>query len=340
MTNILRNSFYQDFNEMAQIAKTMLRDHYLAENRPWVVAYSGGKDSTLVLQLTYEMIIELGKKMHKPIYILSNDTLVEPPRIARHLRETLATVETDAKNRNLSFMCKLVVPMAEETYWAKLIGKGYPPPTRNFRWCTNNMKIKPARRFIDGLTARHGSVVLLLGTRLSESSARRQRMNSRNINARGLNPHHGIPNTFVMTPIANWDVEDVWGYLLDGPKPPWGGDHIQLGELYRDATGGECPLIFDMTTPSCGGSRFGCWTCTVVKQDRSLQGFVDSGDKTMIPFIQYCQWLREIREDDTRRLKYRRNGRPGLGPFDARTRKELLKALLETEQKVGHELVL
>ena len=319
--------------------KAILRENYFVDSRPWVVAYSGGKDSTLVLQLVYEMMVELGSKSHKPVYILSNDTLVESPRIENHLRTTLSALSYDIKKRSLKMACKLVVPKAEETFWAKLIGKGYPPPTRNFRWCTSNMKIKPARRFIEQLNSEYGSVVLLLGSRLSESSARRNRMNGRSVNSRGLNPHHEIPNTFVMTPIADWEIEDVWEYLMNGPNPPWGGDHIQLAELYRDATGGECPLILDITTPSCGGSRFGCWTCTVVKQDRSLQGFIDSGDESMIPLIQYCQWIRDVREDDTRRFKYKRNGNPGPGPFDARTRKELLQRLLQTEQTVGYELI-
>lgn len=339
MKDIQQNILVQDVAEKAKLTKTLLKENYLADNRIWVVAYSGGKDSTLLLQLVYEMIIDMAEKDRKPFYVVSNDTLVEAPPIERHLHSTLLAIESDAKYRKLSVTCKMVKPEVHETFWAKLIGKGYPPPTRTFRWCTSSIKIRPARRYIEKLTNENGSAVLLLGTRLSESSARRQRMNGREVNARGLNPHHEIPNTYVMTPIADWEVEEVWEYLLEGSKPPWGKDHRRLAELYRDATGGECPFILDMTTPSCGGSRFGCWTCTVVRQDRSLQGFIDSGDTSMIPLIQYCQWLREIREDEERRLKHRRNGTPGLGPFDARTRKELLHYLLETEKVLGKKLI-
>ncbi|MCB1193045.1 MAG: hypothetical protein H7A23_12965 [Leptospiraceae bacterium] len=32
----------------------------------------------------------------------------------------------------------------------------------------------------------------------------------------------------------------------------------------------ECPLVIDDTTPSCGNSRLGCWTCTVIDQDKSM----------------------------------------------------------------------
>ena len=339
MSKTQPNLLSDDSLRQAKAVKNLLKENYLADNRPWVVAYSGGKDSTLLLQLTYEMLFELGISAQKPVYVLSNDTLVETPRVESHLRSTLAAIEETVVREKLPIICKLVTPGADETYWAKLIGKGYPPPTRTFRWCTKSMKIKPARRFVESITAKYGSVVLLLGTRLSESSARRHRMEGRAVNARGLNPHHEIPNSYVLTPIAEWEIEDVWEYLLYGPIQSICGDNENLAGLYRDATGGECPLILDMTTPSCGGSRFGCWTCTVVKQDRSLQGFIDSGDHSMIPLIEYCQWLRSIRENDERRLKHRRDGSAGLGPFDGRTRKELLRRLLETEQVLGRELI-
>lgn len=339
MTQPELNILPSEVAERAASTLATLRENYLADSRAWVVAYSGGKDSTLLLQLVYTMLIDLGKSAEKEVYVISSDTQVEAPRIASHLHQTLSAISNDSKKRGLPLRCRLVCPRVDESFWAKLIGKGYPPPTRNFRWCTNNMKIKPARRSIADIAARHGSVVLLLGSRLSESSARRQRMEGRNQNFRGMNPHHDIPNAFVFTPIADWEIEEVWEYLLRGPQPPWGGDHNNLAELYRDASGGECPLVLDLTTPSCGGSRFGCWTCTVVKQDRSLQGFVDSGDDTLLPLVEYCQWLREIREDESRRLRHRRNGAPGPGPFDGRTRRELLQRLLEVEQRVGRLLV-
>jgi len=339
MLNILVNKISEEILAKVEKTKSTLCEHYFADSRPWVVTYSGGKDSTVTLQLTYEMVMELGDQAKKPVFILSSDTLVEPPRIQKHLHGTLNAISESIKKHNLNMSCQIVFPKDEESFWAKLIGKGYPPPTRNFRWCTSNMKIKPARRFIEKLTAEYGSVVLLLGTRVSESSARKRRMNGRSVNSRGLNPHHEIPNTFVMTPIADWELEDIWEYLIDGPVPPWGGNHVELAELYKDATGGECPLILDITTPSCGGSRFGCWTCTVVKQDRSLQGFIDSGDSSMIPLIEYCNWLRVVREDSGRRFKFRRNGSPGPGPFDANTRKKALVKLLQTEQTLGYELI-
>lgn len=181
------------------VAETLegLAESYLADGRPWVVAYSGGKDSTLVLQLVYQTLIALGPKATKPVYVVSSDTGVEPPNVAAHVDTVLSAIEADAVRRGIALTCHLVKPALEEGFWAKLIGRGYPPPTRWFRWCTTNMKIKPSRRAIDRIAAQHGSVVLLLGTRRAESTSRAARMDGRLTNLRNLNPHHEIPNAFV-----------------------------------------------------------------------------------------------------------------------------------------------
>lgn len=317
----------------------LMTESYLADDRPWVVAYSGGKDSTLVLQLVYEMLLALGPRATKPVHVVSSDTGVEPPNVARYVERTLKAIEADGKRRGLDLTCHLVRPKVEEGFWAKLIGKGYPPPTRWFRWCTTNMKIKPSRRAIDGIVARHGSVILLLGTRRAESSARAARMDRRVSNLRNLNPHHEIPNAFVATPIAEWDDDEVWTHLFENNPPPWGTPHDDMLTLYRQALGGECPVVMDLNTPSCGGSRFGCWVCTVVKLDKSMEGFIQSGENWMLPLAEFRDWLKVYRERPDVRMPVRRDGAKGPGPFTAAARREILNELLEREGRVGIPLV-
>jgi|TARA_B100000315_G_C14379310_1_gene496697 DNA sulfur modification protein DndC len=159
-----------------------LRTLYYRDTRPWVVAFSGGKDSTAVLDLVYSLVLELGEKATKPIYIVSSDTLVEAPNIILYLEDVLAAINRHAQKNNLPISAEIVRPLPSESFWTKLIGLGYPPPTRWFRWCTANMKIKPSRRAIDRITANYGSAILLLGTRLDESDDRRKRMEARNSN--------------------------------------------------------------------------------------------------------------------------------------------------------------
>ena len=320
-------------------ALTDLSESYLADGRPWVVAYSGGKDSTLVLQLVYETLIALGNKATKPVYVISSDTGVEPPNVAAHVETVLSAVQADAEKRGIKLTSHLVKPALEDGFWPKLIGKGYPSPTRWFRWCTTNMKIKPSRRAIDTIVAEHGSVVLLLGTRRAESTSRAARMDGRRTNLRNLNPHHEIPNAFVATPIADWSNDDVWQYLFENNPPPWGAPHDRMLTLYRQALGGECPIVMDLNTPSCGGSRFGCWVCTVVKVDKSMEGFIQSGEEWMKPLAEFRDWLKEFRERPEARMTIRRDGSKGPGPFTPDARRTILKELLERETKVGLRLI-
>lgn len=317
----------------------LLIKQFLADDRPWVVAYSGGKDSTLMLQLVYEMLLQLGSRARKPVFVISSDTRVEAPNISKYVEHTLELIESDSRVRGLALSVRLVKPTAEESFWGKLIGKGYPSPTRWFRWCTSNMKIKPSRRAIDEITRQYGSVILLLGTRWDESDSRRARMQAREHNDRKLNPHHEIPDALVMTPIANWSTDEVWEYLFTHNSPPWGGNHDYMLSLYRQASGGECPVVLDLNTPSCGGSRFGCWTCTVVKQDKSMQGFIESGETQMRPLSEFRDWLKQIREDTRYRSSVRRDNTSGPGPFTPEARKIILERLLEKERQVGFELI-
>lgn len=324
-----------------QATRDALRESYLSDSRPWVVAYSGGKDSTTVLQLVYELLLDLGPRAIKPIHIIVSDTMVEAPNVEEYIDQCLNAIRRHAASAGLEAVnVHHVQPPNDQTFWANLIGRGYPSPTRTFRWCTTKIKIRPARKVIDRIVAEQGSAILLLGTRSSESSSRAQRMEARKTNARGLNPHHEIPNALVMTPIADWTNDEVWDYLFVNNPAPWGMRHDFMLELYRQANGGECPVVLDLNTPSCGGSRFGCWTCTVVKEDRSMKGFLDAGEVWMRPLAIFRNNLKAWRERPELRNKKRRNEQPGPGPFTLAARQMILEELLETEREVpGRTLI-
>lgn len=322
-----------------EYSRALLKSNFLADSRPWVVAYSGGKDSTLVLQLVYELLLSLDSTQRKPVYIVSSDTRVEAPNIESYLEESIAAINRHAATSDLPIHAELIQPDVDQGFWGNLIGKGYPPPTRWFRWCTSKMKIKPIKSAIEDVIRKHGSVILLLGTRTDESISRGQSMNARELSSRMLNPHHEIPNALVLSPISKWTSDEVWEYLFMHNPPPWGESHDFMLDLYRQANGGECPVVVDLNTPSCGGSRFGCWTCTVVKTDKSMESFIENGEAWMKPLNEYRNWLKDIREDEARRSPVRRDGREGQGPFIAATRKEMLEKLLETEQQVDKQLI-
>jgi DNA sulfur modification protein DndC len=158
------------------------------------------------------------------------------------------------------------------------------------------MKIKPADKFILGKVAQHGEVVLILGQRRSESATRAQVMEGYRITGNRLSRHSTLPRAYVYTPIEDFTTDDVWTYLLSVPSP-WGGENRDLASLYRSAQSGECPLVVDLSTPSCGGSRFGCWVCTVVERDRSMEAMIDNGEEWMAPMLDFRDFLAEAFED-------------------------------------------
>ena len=334
--------------------RDVLREEYCREHsHPWLVAYSGGKDSTLLLQLVWETVAALPPEQpRRDIIVVGNDTRVESPLVIRHLRDSAEAIRAAAEADGMPLTVRITTPAIDQTFWVNVIGRGYIPPTRNFRWCTDRMKILPTDRLIRGVVARHGGAVLLIGTRRSESQNRQRSMERREVSATALNPHGSIEECRMFAPLADLDDEDVWMVLMQR-QPPWGGSHRRLIALYRSAGGGECPLVMTKEdAPSCGTSspRFGCWTCTVVEKDRSLQGLIDSGHaetETMEALLDFREWLVELREDDSNRLPVRRDGNPRrradgsyvMGPFRLELRKTILDRLLVLQEALGETLI-
>jgi DNA sulfur modification protein DndC len=314
-----------------------LKEQYLEDDKmPWVVGYSGGKDSSMLLQLVVQMLLALPKsKRKKDVHVLSNDTLVENPFVSKFLDGSLAKLKEFAAETQLPLIVVKTTPILEDTFWFNLIGKGYPSPNRWFRWCTERMKIDPTSKYILKQVSKYGQVVILLGARKDESLSRAQIMD-RYDNGQRLRKHSTLPNASVFTPLADVATEEVWTYLLQVDSP-WGADNRWLIGMYRNASGGDCPLVVDTSTPSCGNSRFGCWVCTVVENDKSMQGLVDNGEDWMYPMLELRNWLKQIRDDVTLRDTKRRNGQDGAGPFLLDTRKEVLRRLLGVQKSVREE---
>jgi DNA sulfur modification protein DndC len=293
-------------------AKAQIKEVYLSDDRPWVVGYSGGKDSTVVAQLVFDALSELPQdKLHKKLYVISSDTLVETPLIISSINSTLHRIQEKALEKGLPIETHKVKPSPEKSFWANIIGKGYPSPNQKFRWCTDRLKIDPANQFIMEKVSKFGEVIMVLGVRDDESATRANVMKSHTVEGKILMRHSTLSNAFVYAPIRNFELDDVWNYLLNN-ESPWGDDNFALHKLYQDSSSGECPLVVDKTVKesagSCGNSRFGCWVCTVVTEDKALNGFIESGEDWMRPLLQFRNWLAEIRDVRTYRQKYRMNG--------------------------------
>jgi len=293
--------------------KEQIKEVYLMDSRPWVVGYSGGKDSTVVVQLVFQALSELKKEqLHKKVYVISSDTGVETPLIISSIENTLHLIQIKAQELGLPIECHKVRPEIDKTFWAYLIGKGYPPPRQKFRWCTDRLKIDPANRFILDKVSEYGEVVMVLGVRDNESNTRDQVLKSHTIEGKVLMRHSTLLNAYVYAPIRNFTIDDVWDYLLDEAYPsPWGGNNHNLRDLY-DSSNAECPLMVDKeikeSAGSCGNSRFGCWVCTVVNKDKALIGFIESGHEWLVPLLTFRNNLLKYREMRELRQKQRMKG--------------------------------
>lgn len=336
--------------KLREVKAVLLEEYTASHERPWIVGYSGGKDSTLLLQLVVETLLELPRgERRRKVHVVSNDTLVESPLVADYVEMMLSRLKRATESLELPITIAQTTPALEQTFWVNLIGRGYPAPNSNFRWCTDRMKIQPTSTYIRSLAAASGEVILLLGVRRTESSKRAASANIYDQRGLRLNPHNDLQGCLVFRPILEFTTDEVWQILLQR-RPPWGGTHREVITLYKNAQGGECPLVIDRDqAPSCGSSssRFGCWTCTVVEKDRSMQGLIDSGHEEMEPLMEFRDWLAEFRNDTTQRMMERRNGvvsymangQPVPGPFTFSARHEILDRVLALQIETKRTLI-
>ena len=277
---------------------------YLNDNRPWILGFSGGKDSTCMVQLIWTALSKLPiTKLQKKIFVISSDTLVESPKIVEAITNSLSQMEKNGKKSHLPISTNLVQPLVEDSFWVCLLGKGFPAPSNLFRWCTDRLKIRNADRFIQDKVSEYGEAIVVLGTRKDESGSRHQLMNLYEIENSYLSRHSKFSQTYVYTPLRNFITKDVWDYLLQN-KNPWGANNRDLLAMYQDANSSECPLVVDTSTPSCGNSRFGCWVCTVVDKDTSMKNMIDNGQEWLQPLLELREELKET-QDPVKRKQVR-----------------------------------
>lgn len=284
-----------------------VQELYLSDKVPWIIGYSGGKDSTAVLQLVWSAIAALPPAQHhKPIHVISTDTLVENPIVASWVAKSLQIMRRTAEADHLPFQPHRLTPAVEDSFWVNLIGKGYPAPRHKFRWCTERLKIRPSNGFITNVVKLDGEAILVLGSRKAESSRRGANMEKHErLRVRDrLSPNASLPGAHVYTPVEAWTNDDVWFYLMQ-KKNPWGYNNRDLLGMYAGASAdGECPLVVDDSTPSCGDSRFGCWVCTLVEKDKSMTAMVqnDAEMEWMQPLLELRNLI-DFREDGQARDK-------------------------------------
>ncbi len=340
-------------NRISKIIDELI-DQYLENdryNRPWIIGFSGGKDSTVLLTLVWLALQKIREEnstqtLNRQIYVVCNDTMVENPIIEEYTSNVLRTIQKSAKEQILPITVKTTTPQIEDTFWSCIIGKGYPVPNNAFRFCTEKMKIKPTSTFITKQVVEDGEAIVLIGTRLSESQQRAKSIRKHDIKGYRLSKHPLNANTFTYAPIKELMLEEVW-WIINAIPSPWGFDNQILFKIYLDASADdyECPtVVTNDSHKSCGQSRFGCWTCTVVKEDKSMTALIDNGTKWMQPLLEFRNRLVENRNISDNRNETRRNGQPAvdetghkMGNYTMEYRIQLLRELLSIQKETQKE---
>ena len=323
-----------------------IQNLYLADDIPWMIGYSGGKDSTAAVQLVWMAIEQLPERdRKKTIHIMNTDTLVESPVVSKWVDKSLKSMKDEAEKKGLPFVPTKLIPDYNNTFWVNLIGRGYPFPRMKYRWCTDRLKIQPVNNFIKNKIAEHGEIILVLGTRKQESTRRNRTMT--NLEKRRvrelLSPNPTLANELVFSPMEDWSDDDVWSFLLQY-KNPWNYSNMDLMTMYRGATAdNECPLQVDKSAPTCGKSRFGCWVCTMVEKDKSMEAMIlnDQEKEWMSILLEFRnEFGNEEGERERRSFRRMRGNLQGNygklfhGPYKKEVREYWLERLLNIQKEI------
>jgi DNA sulfur modification protein DndC len=299
ISTIFKEKFKESINILEQLYK---------KNKRWIVTYSGGKDSTALVVLALYM-----KTVHPDIdlNITYSDTMMEIPQMSVVAYTFLKSIENSYPAK-----VKIVYPDINDTYWVRMIGRGYPPPGPRFRWCTPKIKIKPSRKLHED------NGLFITGLRMGESQQRDIRLKSSCLNG-GANEcgsdvwvnQKGID---VAAPIIHWSAEDVWYFLMFPGKKA-----IPETQLVVDLYGNT-------------SMRFGCWMCTVVMKDKTMIALAKSGDYKVQKLLEFREWIVEESKKPENRY-FRKDGRKGRLRKDFR--KQILERLIALQKGIGIEII-
>ena len=253
---------------------------YDKETRPLSIAYSGGKDSSVTLDLTLKALMLIkyiygDSALFKKTYVLFSDTLMELDPVINGILKSLKEATLFCDKHKLNVKIEKVSPELKNRMWSLVIGKGYILPTPSGkRWCSQRLKVLPqSEKIKEILSENNQGFIAITGQRQDESKSRKEGLAIRTIE--GSFKRHDYKNCSLFTPIESWTSNDVWDYIYSSSFD-W-MDKNELGKVYAEASGDgdECRSLLmgvEGTSPGCGKSgRFGCYMCSIhVNKDKTL----------------------------------------------------------------------
>lgn len=312
--------FLSQFRESISVLKSVIDKGY----KHWIVTFSGGKDSTTTLIVVLETALAFPEQVER-IDVVYSDTRVEIPVIQQFALSFLEYLQRSDRTVGLPLHCHRVYPLVEESFWVCLLGRGYPPPHQRFRWCTRRLKIEPVEQALKAFIQPDRSVIFT-GVRFGESHSRDSRLY--HSCRRGGECGQGVWFEYstrlkagYSAPIVGWGECDVWDFLnFYAPTLGYPTHHLEESVYNGRET------------------RFGCWMCTVVKQDKAMEKITSLPQWSHLrPLLQFRHLVKELSDSPHSRVS-RPDGRPGRLKLSAR--QYLLNELLETQMKVKMPLIL
>lgn len=254
-------------------------------------ASSFGKDSSAVLVLFFEALRRAkARGIDLPrCYISHSNTGIENPAMDSYTGEQLQYVERFIATHELPVEVVLAEPSLSASFFYATVGRGKLPRfvDSKHRECSIDWKVKPQQKALKRIRKQAGEgndLVMLVGTRSSESAGRGERMEASGHTATSIVPQEHAPGVFSNAPIADWEMVDVWELLMacdrrrNGIYDTYVPDFEHTLELYKASNEGACAiLVGDGGNRASCGSRHGCGVCTVAgKKDKSMTAMIES----------------------------------------------------------------
>lgn len=309
--------------------------HYGSFYKHWAIAFSGGKDSSATVTLIANLI-ETGQiPRPESLTILYADTRQELPPLHMAAMGILKELE------QRGFDTRVVLPDLDYRYFVYMLGRGVPPPSNTFRWCTPKLKVMSMERELEKLREERGEKFLMLtGVRIGESAARDQRIAISCTKDGGecgqgwfqQSSSGAIADT--LAPIVHWRVCHVWDWLLQADLD-LGFPTFEIAKVYgQDVSDGEEPL----------NARTGCIGCPLVQKDAALDRVIAQPEWAYLAPLQKLRPLYwEIKKPQYRLRKHGEErkaatkyiGRNRLGPLHLEAREWMLEQVLAIQTEVN-----
>lgn len=324
-----------EFNEQIELTVQSMNT-YGPQHDHWAVAWSMGKDSTTLLTLIVQLM-ESGQIMRpKTFTVLCADTRMEilPLWYAAH--------GVINKLRDKGIDVRIVMAPMDKRFLVYMLGRGVPPPSNTFRWCTGHIKVEPMEDALAALHSQVGQKILMLtGVRQGESAIRDGRI-AMSCSKDGAECgqgwyQEGLDTAMCSTlaPILHWRVCSIWDWLkVFAPSKEYGSWGTAI---LADAYGGDEAEEINARTGCCG--------CPLAQKDKALEAVIRIPDwNYLAPMTKLKELYREMKKPQHRHRQpggqVRKDGslsknQQRLGPLTIEARISFLDQFIEIQQQVN-----